>query len=111
MSTSSAKALVRRVLRDGKVRSALLTGLVVGVAALVAGPRYPWPFAVMGLVWLVATVARVRAAAVAPDVTPTAAGDPDEASGPLGEDVPGDVAQGSQEGAPTVVDEGEGERS
>lgn len=56
--------VVGRVLRDRPVQSALAAGVVIGVAALFSAGRYPWQFAVIGLVWLVATVVRVRNAAV-----------------------------------------------
>ncbi len=59
-------AAVGRVLRDGAVRSALVTGVVIGLSALFVGARYPWQFAVMGAVWLVATVLRVRNVLVRP---------------------------------------------
>ena len=48
------------------MQSALAAGVVIGIAAVFSAGRYPWPFALIGLVWLVATVVRVRAAAVAP---------------------------------------------
>ncbi|WP_146806680.1 hypothetical protein [Cellulomonas persica] len=59
-------AAVGRVLRDGAVRSALLAGLVIGLSAAFVGARYPWQFAVIGAVWLVATIVRIRNVVVAP---------------------------------------------
>ncbi len=71
--SSKPRSVLGRVLRDRQVLSALAAGLVIGVAAVFSAPRYPWPFALIGVVWLVATVVRVRAAAVAARVEPPAA--------------------------------------
>ena len=58
--SGSRGSVLGRVLRDGAVRSALGAGLVIGLSAVFSGGRYPWPFAVIGVVWLVATVLRIR---------------------------------------------------
>ncbi len=71
--SSKPRSVLGRVLRDRQVLSALAAGLVIGVAAGFSAPRYPWPFALIGVVWLVATVVRLRAAAVAARGEPPAA--------------------------------------
>lgn len=58
--SGSRGSVLGRVLRDRAVRSALGAGLVIGLSAVFSGGRYPWPFAVIGVVWLVATVLRIR---------------------------------------------------
>jgi len=68
---------LRRLSRDQQVRAALAAGVVIAVAAIFSADRYPWPFALIAVIWVVATVTRVVQALRAP--TP---GSPHEATGP-----------------------------
>jgi len=57
---------LRRLSRDQQVRAALAAGVVIAVAAIFSAGRYPWPFALIAVIWAVATVTRVVQALRAP---------------------------------------------
>jgi hypothetical protein len=52
--------MVRAVLRDPQVRSALAAGALIAACAWATAGRHAWAFGVLGAVWLVATARYVR---------------------------------------------------